>query len=209
MSTTVFPFNSKRPRTVPAVISRDDGTEVIWPVADLPNHDQCGVWLDNVILGTPYGNTVYSLWTHHPNLRESTEKLASYITPKWPSSQGGSLLQLAVERAAVRAEEAINQGQSFEGRIVGVYLYGLVSVITDVARLVVRGQDRGGHVRRWDYFAVPLLQWAHQHGIEQLVVHQQVAPTPEVVLTGLRHHMIARLTNPVDAGYLAKYASQG
>ena len=208
MNTTVFPFAQKRARAVPVEIAAD-GSEVVWPVSGLPNNDQCGQWLNDVISGTQYENTAMSLWTHHPNLRESTAKLANLITPKWPNAAGGSLLQQAVEHAVSRAQGAIEEGQAFEGRLIGVYLYGLVSVVTDVARLGVRGHDRQGRIVRWPYFSEPLLAWAHRHGIEELIAKQVSTPPSEVILSGLRTHMIACLTNPVDAGYLAKHAAQG
>ena len=43
-------------------------------------------WLDRAIVGTSYENTALSIWRNQPNLRISTEKLASYITPRWPAA---------------------------------------------------------------------------------------------------------------------------
>lgn len=206
-SNTVVPFSTKRPRVKGSPV--DEPGAVIWPVAQLPDECQCGEWLDRVILGTAYEATAMSLWRNQPNLRLATEKLASFITPMWPASRGGSLLQEAVERAVTRAQVAIDQGQAFEGRLVGVYLYGLLGVVNDIAQLVIRGEDRDGQLRRWEYFSQPLIEWARKHGIERLLVQQLPVPPSEVVLTGLRTHMTACLTDPVDAGYLAKHAAQG
>lgn len=206
-SNTVVPFSTKRPRVKGSPV--DESGAVIWPVAQLPDECQCGEWLDRVILGTTYEAIAMSLWRNQPNLRLATEKLASFITPMWPASRGGSLLQEAVERAVTRAQVAIDQGQAFEGRLVGVYLYGLLGVVNDIAQLVIRGEDRDGHLRRWEYFSQPLIEWARKHGIERLLVQQLPVPPSEVVLTGLRTHMTACLTDPVDAGYLAKHAAQG
>lgn len=208
ISNTVLPFGSKRARQKPHDLGAGSNC-VVWPVAELPDERQCGEWLDQVIVGTPYESTAMSLWRNQPNLRVSTEKLASFITPKWPASSGGSLLQEAVERAVSRAQEAIEQGQAFEGRLVGVYLYGLLGVITDIAQLVIRGEDQDGLIRRWEYFSQPLLKWARQHGIQRVLVQREQTPPSEVVLTGLRTHMTACLTDPVDAGYLAKHAAHG
>ena len=108
-----------------------------------------------------------------------------------------------------RAQQAIDEGQAFEGRLVGVYLYGLLGVIADIAQVVVRGEDSAGQMRRWPYFSQPLLCWARQHGVQRLQVHRSASPPPEVVLTGLRTHMTACLADPLDAGYLAKHAAQG
>lgn len=205
---SVLPFSSKRarPRTSDAIAS---SATVIWPVADLPDERQCGEWLDHVIVGRPYESTALSLWRNQPNLRLATEKLASFITPMWPAPRGGSLLEEAVGNAVVRAQEAIDQGQAFEGRLVGVYLYGLLCVVNDIAQLAIRGEDRDGQMRRWEYFSQPLLQWAKGHGIQRVLVQQVPTPPSEVVLTGLRTHMTACLTDPVDAGYLAKHAAHG
>lgn len=207
-SHTVLPFPSQRAGQKAADAAAASAT-VIWPVAELPDQQQCGEWLDRVIVGQPYESTALSLWRNQPNLRLATEKLASFITPMWPAPQGGSLLQEAVERAVTRAQVAIDEGQAFEGRLVGVYLYGLLGVVSDIAQLVIRGEDRDGQFRRWGYFSQPLLQWAHAHGIQRVLVLQVPTPASEVVLTGLRTHMTACLTDPVDAGYLAKHASHG
>ena len=205
---TVVPFRAKqRPQPV-----RDRSTttsSLVWPVADLPDERRCREWLDQSVIGAPYENTARSLWRHHPNLRASTEKLAGYITPLWPAANGGPLLQIAVERAIGRAQLAIEQGQAFEGRLVGVYLYGLLDVVHEVAQLVVRGENRAGQLLRWEYFEQPLHTWARQHGIEQLIAQHTSARPSDVVLSGLRTHMTARLADPVDAGYLARHAAQG
>lgn len=205
---TVLPFESKRVRPKSSASAAAPVT-VVWPVADLPDERQCGDWLDRVIVGRPYESTALSLWRNQPNLRLATEKLASFITPMWPAPHGGSLLEDAVERAVGRAQEAIDQGQAFEGRLVGVYLYGLLGVVNDIAQLVIRGEDRDGQMRRWEYFSRPLLQWAREHGIQKVLVQRVPTPPSEVVLSGLRTHMTACLTDPVDAGYLAKHAAHG
>ncbi len=83
MTTIVLPFTSKRTRKDTTQFRVDQ--EVIWPVKDLPDEAEYGQWLDEVITGTPYEGTALSLWTHHQNLRDSAEKLASFITPKWPT----------------------------------------------------------------------------------------------------------------------------
>ncbi len=208
MSTTVISIAVKRARRMQADASLAEG-EVMWPVCDLPDQQQTGQWLNETISGKPYEGIALSLWTHHPNLRVATEKLASFITPRWPCASGGSLLGVAVERAARGADEAIDRAEAFEGRLVGVYLFGLASIVEDVARLAVRGIDREGASRVWDYFSVPLLAWARGHGMEQLLVHHIPGSTPAVVVNGLRNSMIAHIASHRDAGYLAKYAPLG
>lgn len=206
---TVLPFDARRLRADTGNASGANRQDVVWPVADLPDERECADWLDRAIVGTSYENTALSLWRNQPNLRVSTEKLACFITPRWPAADGSPLLQVAVEHAVVRAQQAIDQGQAFEGRLVGVYLYGLLGVIGDIAQVVVRGEDGEGQMRSWPYFSQPLLPWARQHGVLRLQVHRWPTPPPEVVLTGLRTHMTACLTDPLDAGYLAKHAAQG
>jgi hypothetical protein len=207
MTTIVLPFTSKRTRKDTTQVPADQ--EVIWPVKDLPDEAEYGQWLDEVITGTPYEGTALSLWTHHQNLRDSAEKLASFITPKWPNALGESLLQQAVHDAVTRAQEAIEQGQAFEGRLVGVYIFGLISVVQEIACLVVRGRNKGGQVFRWEYFSQPLLEWARENGIEELVVTKAAVRPSAAMLEGLRTHLLARIANPMDAGYLAKHAPHG
>lgn len=205
---TVVPFRG-RARIDPSGGNSEGISSLVWPIAELPDERRCAEWLDRAIVGTTYENTARSLWRHHPNLRTSTDKLAGYITPLWPASSGGPLLQVAVERAIGRAQQAIEQGQAFEGRLVGVYLYGLLDVVGDIGQLEVRGQDREGQVLRWGYFEQPLQPWARQRGMERLIAERTKAAPSQVVLSGLRTHMTARLADPVDAGYLARHAAQG
>ncbi|HEX2543435.1 MAG TPA: hypothetical protein VHL79_01060 [Ramlibacter sp.] len=205
---TVVPFRLKAQSAAEATVTRGSGS-LTWSVAQLPTEQQCRTWLDHALANTPYENTARSLWRHHPNLRTSTEKLASYITPLWPAPGGDPLLQLAVERAVRRAHTEIERGQAFEGRLVGVYLYGLLDVVDDVALLLVRGQDHGGQIRRWEYFSEPLLLWARRQGIEEVILERVPEQPSEAVLCGLRTHMTACLTSPLDAGYLARHAAQG
>ena len=206
--TVVLPFAAHRLR-----LDGSAGPSVprgaVWPVSELPDERACADWLDGVVVGAPWENTARSLWRNQPNLRLSTEKLAGFITPRWPAADGSPLLQLALRNAVLRAQEAIDQGQAFEGRLVGVYLYGLLGVIGDIAQVVVRGEDAEGQMRRWPYFSQVLRQWALEHGMTRLYVHRAAAPPSEVVLVGLRTHMTACLTDPLDAGYLAKHAAQG
>jgi len=208
MTRNILSFPPRRAVPAPQVRCLEAGC-VVWPVAELPDERQCSQCLDDLIVDTAYEGVALSLWRNQPNLRQSTERLANFITPKWPAASGGSLLQLAVERAVMRAQQAIEQGQAFEGRLVGVYLYGLLGVVGEIAQLVVRGEDRDGQMRRWEYFSQPLLAWARQHGIQRVLVHRLETPPSEVVLSGLRTHMTACLADPVDAGYLAKHAGQG
>lgn len=209
MTTTVVQLANKRARPGPQDPDPElEGTTVLWPVKELENSDQYAKWLSELVAGTPFDGTAASLWTHHPNLRKATERFACLITPKWPTADGGSLLQRAVKEALRRATEA--QGaQGLEGHVVGAYLSGFASlpvVLEHVARLVIRGEGQDGRTHRWSYFSEPLMQWAGRNGIDRLIVTQARAQVPRSTLKGLRSHLVAGIANPVDAGYLEMYA---
>lgn len=186
-----------------------DAAAAIWPLKDLipasPN-----AWLKETVDGKPYAAVALSIWMHHPNLRVATEKLAAYLTPKWPTSKGESLLAKAIENAVCKVEAAVSRGESFEGRVVGVYLFWLANCVADVARVAVFGVAKNGEVMRWQYFSEPLHDWAKRHGMTQLeAVLADETPTEEEI-AGLRTHLVARITdNPVDAGYLEMHAPRG
>lgn len=209
MTSTVVQITAKRAGGNKAIHpDGEPGPAVQWPIGDLPEQAQCAQWLTDAVAGKAYESLAVSLWTHHPNLREATERLAYFISPNWPAADGTPLLNQAIERAVSRAQDAINNKEAFEGRLVGVYLYGLISVVTDIARLGIMGVDRAGVSHRWRYFSSPLQEWARGHGMDAVTVQMQPAPT-DALLRGLRTHMTACLTSPVDAGYLAKYAPEG
>ena len=181
---------------------------VTWSVAELPGQRECSDWLMDVLVHAPTANTALSLWTHHPNLRACTERLASFITPKWPHESGEPLLAVAARDAVNRADEAIRQGQAFEGRLVGLYLFGLLKAHRAIGQFLVRGTDRQGQVRQWQHFSVPLKAWACSHGIDKLVLSRADNAT-EAFFSGLYVHMLAAIATPTEAGYLAKHAPLG
>lgn len=131
-----------------------------WSVTDLIDPLESHAWFFEAVAGKPHENIAVSLWTHHANLRSATEILAQLITTKWPAADGRPLIDVAIERAALRAQEAIDRGEAFEGRLVGVYLFGLLSIVEEIARMAVVGADAGGVMQRWPYFAAPLREWA-------------------------------------------------
>ena len=183
------------------------GTEH-WPRRDLERSDP-EQWILNAIAGQPYEGFALACWTQQPNLKKATVKLASFITPRWPSEDGSSLLACAIGEAVKRAKLAVDKGEVFTGRFVGVYLYGLTLHAQDVARLSIKGVDRFGVLEYWRPFSEPLQQWASRLGVDTLVA-EVVAPGPtEATVEGIRSHMIVRVSDPIDTGYLLKHAAQG
>lgn len=178
---------------------------VLWPLQDLeqPNGDD---WLLAAVEGSRCEGAALSIWAHHPNLKRSTRKFASLITPRWPTSRGASLLEMSVQAAVTMSLDAMDRGEAITGRLVGTYLHGLASGVADIARLAVYGVDRAGERRRWEYFTQPLKDWADSNGMSTLAAHL-VDPEPtDVTVAGLRTHLIASIAHPLDAGYVAKYA---
>ncbi|MDP3168136.1 MAG: hypothetical protein Q8N06_22095 [Hydrogenophaga sp.] len=185
------------------------GGSGIWPLSGL-SQTSPGAWLDATIDGKAYASVALSLWTHHPQLRAATERLGVLLTPMWPTLAGDSLLACAIENAVTKVDAAVRRGESYEGRVVAIYLYWLANCVAEVARLAVYGENTDGQLLRWRYFSEPLHSWALAHGMKELetvLVAEQ--PTVEEV-AGLRIHLIARLTDdPVDAGYLELLAPRG
>jgi hypothetical protein len=210
LNRTVVPINAKRAggnesgKTIPDMPGR-----MAWPAASFPDMELSREWLLNSVSGQSYEGMAISLWTHHPNLRESTVRLVHYLSPMWPAADGRCLLNIAVQQAVRAAERAVDNREAFEGRLIGVYLHGLVSVVPDIARLDVMGVDAAGMTHRWQYFSKPLKDWAHEYSLSSVFATPRPALPSDVVLSGLKTHLTACLTNPVDAGYLAKYAPQG
>ena len=181
---------------------------VAWPINELmpktPN-----AWLNEIVRDKPYESIALSIWIHQPNLRIATEKLGAYLTPMWPALNGKSLWSEAIERAVTKVDLAVQRGESYHGRVVGIYLYWLASCVRDVARISVHGYTKHGELVVWRYFSQPLNAWVKSNGIDHIeAVLVEEEPTEEVT-TGLRTHLVASITDPVDAGYLEMYAPRG
>lgn len=197
----------KNPRALSAKQSNGDGVAV-WPIADLVPK-AANAWLKEMTADKEYESVALSLWMHQPNLRLATEKLGAFLTPMWPNGLGESLWGSTVERAVKKVESAISRGEIYEARIVGIYIYWLSQCVYDIARLAVYGVTKTGERLRWTYFEEPLHEWAKKNGMAQLeAVLIDEEPTEEVI-AGLHTHLVARITNPVDAGYLEMYAPRG
>jgi hypothetical protein len=156
-----------------------------------------------------YEALALSIWMQAPNLRAATEKLGAYLTPLWPSPQGNSLWSEAIERAVTKVDIAVQRGENYSGRVVGIYLFWLASCVRDVARIKVHGYTKEGERIVWKYFSEPLSVWVKNNAIDHLeAVLVDGEPTEEET-TGLRTHLVASITDPIDAGYLEMYAPRG
>lgn len=184
------------------------GGTACWPLHELAagGPEQ---WIHDALVDQPYEGFALSCWAQQPNLKKATLKLASFITPRWPCEDGTPLLVRAIGEAVRRSEVAVGNGETFTGRFVGVYLYGLTMHAKDVARFSISGVDRFGMVQRWRHFSEPLQDWAVRHGIDMLVAEVSDPLPAEVAVVGIRTHMVVRVSDPIDTGYLMKHAAQG
>lgn len=204
--TTIVTLNSARARL--ANNDFESGGTAYWPINDLVQSDE-DQWIYEAIRDTPHEGAALSIWAHHPNLKEATQKLAAYIGPRWPTRHGGALLSLCIEEAVTRWQSSVQNGESFLGRVVGVYLYGLTKHAADVARLSITGVDRTGATHSWTHFSEPLKAWASRLDIDALRAEFAIPAPSEVVIAGIRTHMITHLSSPTDTGYLIKHAAHG
>lgn len=205
----VVPFTAPA-RARPSVARRlelQEG-EVAWNVGDLPDAERSGEWLDKLIEGKAYEGVLLTVWTHHARTREQAEKLAGFITPMWPSPTGDSLLAQAIDAAGNKLLEVMDENTESYPRMMGAYLWALMSIDSSVARLYIRGVDREGALQEWGFFREPVLTWARRHGITQVVVSDTLTPRMDLVM-GMRTHMMAAIADPVSIGYMLKYAPLG
>lgn len=204
--TQVFSLNTARTRQ--GKTAQGGGGITYWPLQALESGGP-EQWIRDALAGQPYEGFGLSCWAQQPNLKEATVRLASFITPCWPSEDGSSLLVRAIGEAVKRSEVAVGNGETFTGRFVGVYLYGLTMHAKDVARVSISGVDRFGMVQHWRHFSEPLQTWAVRHGIDTLVAEVSDPLPAEVTVVGIRAHMVVRVSDPIDTGYLMKHAAQG
>lgn len=185
----------------------DEGV-AIWSLADLVPKTPTA-WLKDMVRDREYEAVALSLWQHQPNLRQATERLGAFLTPLWPDSDGKPLWAATVETAIRKVEAAIQRGEGYEGRVVGIYLYWLSQCVADVARIEVYGVNKDGARFRWTPFEAPLHEWAKKNGMTHLeACLAEETPRNEFV-AGLKTHLVARISNPVDTGYLEMYAPRG
>ena len=181
----------------------------IWPIKDLAPATP-SAWLMETIAGQSYEAVARSVWTHHPNLRIATEKLGEVITHKWPNAKDDAMLAKVVRHAVPRVDMAMQKGEGYSGRVIGLYLFCLTRCIPDVARLSIYGKTGDGEIVRWKAFSEPLQSWALKNGMQELEAHLVGTEPSEEESAGLRTHLVARITtDPVDAGYLEMHASRG
>lgn len=204
--TQVFSLHTARTRQ--GKTAQGGGGIAYWPLQALESGGP-EQWIRDALAGQPYEGFGLSCWAQQPNLKEATVRLASFITPCWPTEDGASLLVRAIGEAVKRSEVAVGNGETFTGRFVGVYLYGLTMHAKDVARVSISGVDRFGMVQHWRHFSEPLQTWAVRHGIDTLVAEVSDPLPAEVTVVGMRAHMVVRVSDPIDTGYLMKHAAQG
>lgn len=187
-----------------------DGGRVVatWTLDQLrpPKGDE---WADAAIRGHVLEPAAHSYWIGMPRLKAMAVALANFITPLWPDANGGSLLSLAVEKGIQRAVDAMDAGEVFEGRFVGVYLYGLSDIAQEISRLQIYGRTPSGAVRRWTPFRQTLHAWAADNKLTTVIASKTKSEPDMNYTQGMRVHIITAVANPTETGFVYKYAPQG
>lgn len=186
----------------------EEGAVVLWNLSDLAPTRQSS-WIRTAVAGSPHEALALTLWRHHPTLKIATERVAQFLTPMWPSCSGESLLAATVQSAVGAVQQAIDAGAAYEARIIGIYLYQLIECAEEVARLRVYGETDAGEILAWRYFSEPLNQWAKRNKLKHLQARQVDAPAIKEAIAGLRTHLLARIADPTDVGYLELHAPRG
>ena len=75
-----------------------------------------------------------------------------------------------------------------------------------VERIELRGYTRSGETHLYRHFSAPLKDWVSAQKIERIEAVKTGTAQTEEVVAGLRTHLIASITNPIDAGYFALHA---
>jgi hypothetical protein len=215
MSQTVIPFKAPAPAPAPKPprtsrierLEPVDG-EVVWKVSQMHDPQACSRWLDETIQGHPYSGIMALLWMQVPQARRQAERLASFITPNWPSADGAPLMSRALSAAGNKLLEIHHEGTENLPRILGAYLWGLMTVAEAVGRLTVRGVDRSGKVAQWKHFSMPLLDWARENGMTEILASDR-ADFSRVWMIGLHDHMLTAIAEPTEIGYMRKFAPMG
>lgn len=161
------------------------------------------------------GQALRYLWRRYDNLNLATRKLADYLTAFWPGAgedAGRSAFHGAVAQAVDRVLRASESGEAYEGRIVGLYLYGLASAASALAQWRLYGAPEKGTPVMWNYFEAPIQTWATERRLTRLYLRP--APSDgfssrETTVQGIRTHLIAAIATTKDAGLMAVHAPNG
>lgn len=202
-STTQKPARTTRIERLEPV----DG-EVVWQVTQIPDSSACSRWLEESIQGQPYAGMMKNLWMDAPQSRQQAERLASFITPNWPAANGTPVMTQALHAAGLQLLEVHHEGTESLPRSLGAYLWGLMTVWQAVGRLSVRGLDRSGKIAQWKHFSKPLLDWARDHGMTEILASDR-ADFSKVWMIGLHDHMLTAIAEPTEIGYMRKFAPMG
>lgn len=173
--------------------------EIVWPLAQLPTRDDCAKFLAETIEGTDHGSYLQTLWAQQPTTRQQAENLCAFITPNWQTASGQSVVREALERAGARVKAVYLEQSVYTGRVLGAYLWGLLEVHPEIARIGVRGLDRQGRVMRWTHFAQPLRDWAIANGMAEVLACPERELSPKWTF-GLRTHMASAIASPAAIG---------
>jgi hypothetical protein len=197
---TSINIRSKKPAQM-----MDDVVLAKWSVAELGKASKTQ-WIKDAMGKTQNPGDAMSLWAHYPNLKKSTEKLASFITPSWPSSGEESLLTRAIDAGISNVQTALAQDDIFAPRIVGLYLHGLVSCAAEVAMTRITGVGENESLHEWECFSMPLDAWAIDHQIEEIVAYKAAQLVSDEEILGVRKHILTSISTTKDTGYFEAYA---
>lgn len=189
--------------------SADQPQETMWPIEGLVGSDASD-WVNAAVDESESRHTARALFAQLPNLRQTTNRFAAMIGPRWPTSDGSKLLNVTIEKAVSNVQKAFERGETFEGRAIGVYLYWLQESVEEIAKVELYGVTRASKAIKWRYFSEEIQAWVQRNGFAYLEAHPVMEPASPEERQGLKTQLIGRITvRPEDAGYLAMYAPRG
>jgi hypothetical protein len=183
----------------PLGVSKKNAPFFSWQATDLLAKDHTQ-WLNSICDESTNSHFLNLIWYKRPSLRLATEKLAQFITTKWPSENGKPLIVKGIEQAALNVAYFYASGEYARGNETGAYLTGLLGIHEELASLKIRGigKDQKRHI--WQPFSMTLYEWSIHKDLQLVEGFRQETMLDESILKGLRMRMASSIAGDRDTG---------
>lgn len=143
---------------------------------------------------TSDADQIYMEW---PNLHKMSVKMVRYLSPIYPGTKGGPLIEECL-RQAVESYLAVDRAGGEDGAKVGAFMTGLVQNAHWVFETLIYVQHQDKRWRAWEYFSQPVTDWLLQNAASRVLAVRadSDAHRPDPCLA--RAFMFAHIATPTD-----------
>lgn len=168
-------------------------------------HDEIATYLESIGLQAD----AKGLWIGYPGLKQSVERLITWVGIDWPSAERPSEPALfeAIERAVRLTKEGLARQETDRRFVIANFHNGLAHIARDIAGYVAWGCTSQKAIEQWEPFLMPFQTWCDESRFEK-IIFTRVDSMNEIDMDGLLWKMRSTIASVHDVGVIHRYGAR-